>query len=208
MGTTGKRLALWFSAAVMAMAVLPSMAIADEEQAAVQEKQSAIVATTDTPEQQPASTNAPAQPEKTGDTSQTAATQPNPTPAANVKNGLVLEDGHLVNYVDGTEKAISGWQKFEGSWYWFTNSSRASESAWVEDAGNKYRVGSDGKMVIGSFTVDGSLYYASDSGAIVVGNGWAKCGDKWFYTTNSGALRTGWVNASGKWYWMDKKTAS
>lgn len=206
MRTKLNHLLLLVSAAAITVTILPITAMADEEQGPAQRGQVSALTTADVSEQQPAGTSASVQHQKTGDTSQTAATQPNPTPAANTKNGLILKDGHLINYADGAEKAISGWQKFEGSWYWFANSSRASESAWVEDAGNKYRVGSDGKMVIGSFTVDGSLYYASDSGAIVVGNGWAKCGDKWFYTTNSGALRTGWVNASGKWYWMDKKT--
>ena len=132
-------MAFWLSAIAITAAITPTLAIAEENTPSDQEAQ-------------PAQTEQAAPGDERGSESgiKTLAKSPSKAEPANAgqntpsspekKNGLILEDGHLINYVDGAEKAISGWQKFEGSWYWFANSSRASESAWVEDSGSKYRV--------------------------------------------------------------------
>ena len=129
-------------------------------------------------------------------------------PAEAAKNGLVLENGHLTNYSNGIEAAISGWRDFEGSWYWFANSSKATESKWVKTGGKQYRLGADGKMITGNFSVGSALYHATSSGAIVTGSGWVKADGNWWYPNSNGALRTGWLYAGGNWYWLNDKTGA
>lgn len=201
MSTIAKRFTPWVVATIVALAIFPATAMANEEQATEQNsqsiadnavKQDATIVKTDT---QPENANKVS--------SETAADQPDPTSPGEIKDGLVLEDGHLVNYCNGAEQAISGWQSFEGSWYWFANSAKANESAWIKTGGCQYRMGQDGKMLTGSFKLDGELYYATASGAIVTGNGWVNADNKWWYATSSGELRTGWIKSSGQWYWLD-----
>ena len=207
MDTIAKRFMLWVSAAIIAITVFPAMAMAADEQAAEQSGQSP---TNNITKQNTSIANADTQSEKTNKGSDVAlaSSQPNPAAPTEAKDGLVLEDGHLVNYSNSVEQAISGWQNYEGAWYWFANSAKASESAWVKTGGCQYRMSQDGKMLTGSFKLDGELYYATTSGAIVTGNGWVKADGKWWYPTNSGALRTGWIKSSGQWYWLDQTSGA
>ncbi len=207
MGTIARRFTLWASAAIIALAVFPATAMATDGQVAEQSGQSTVNSATG---QKTTVAEKGTQSEKANKGSNTASTSNRSDSATptEVKDGLVLEDGHLVNYSNGVEKAISGWQSYKGSWYWFASSAKASESAWIKTGGSQYRMGQDGKMLTGSFKLDGKLYYATSSGAIVTGNNWVKADGKWWYPTSSGALHTGWIKSSGQWYWLDQASGA
>lgn len=91
-----------------------------------------------------------------------------------VKSGLLFENDILTSYdSDGNLKSLSGWQFFEGTWYWFENSAVASRNKWIRDNGSWYWLSDNGRMVTGTFaTSDGALWHATSSGALLVGPGW------------------------------------
>lgn len=198
-------------ALALALALAPAAAMADELQNEASSTNSSHTEQT----QEPLAGEAPTGNDSTPKNESPETTTPGPPsntgssePAEAAKNGLVLENGHLINYSNGIEATISGWRDFEGSWYWFANSSKATESEWVKTGGKQYRLGADGKLITGNFSVDNALYHATSSGAIVTGSGWVKADGNWWYPNSNGALRTGWLFAGGNWYWLNDKTGA
>ena len=215
MNTTITRIGFLLIPAALALALTPAAAMADELQNGASSTNSGYAEQTQERLAGKASTgNEPTpkneSPEKAAETttpgSPSNASSSEPAEAA--KNGLVLENGHLINYSNGIEATISGWRDFEGSWYWFANSSKATESKWVKTGGKQYRLGADGKMITGNFSVGSALYHATSSGAIVSGNKWVKADGKWWFPNKNGSLRTGWVSSGGSWYWLNTKTGA
>lgn len=215
MNTTITRIGFLLIPAALALALTPAAAMADELQNGASSTNSGYAEQTQERLAGKASTgNEPTpkneSPEKAAETttpgSPSNASSSEPAEAA--KNGLVLENGHLINYSNGIEATISGWRDFEGSWYWFANSSKATESKWVKTGGKQYRLGADGKMITGNFSVGSALYHATSSGAIVTGNKWVKADGKWWFPNKNGSLRTGWVSSGGSWYWLNTKTGA
>lgn len=107
MNTMVKRIASWFVPATIALAICPTAAIAEGPQS------EATAADTDQIEQtqdvaaNSASTNiiqtqGPDGTDPIGGSSDAQNSGQQPTEQVN--NGLVLENGHLINYADGTEK--------------------------------------------------------------------------------------------------------
>lgn len=188
MNTTITRIGFLLIPAALALALTPAAAMADELQNGASSTNSGYAEQTQERLAGKALTgNEPTpkneSPEKAAETttpgSPSNASSSEPAEAA--KNGLVLENGHLINYSNGIEATISGWRDFEGSWYWFANSSKATESKWVKTGGKQYRLGADGKMITGNFSVGSALYHATSSGAIVTGNKWVKADGKWWF---------------------------
>ena len=215
MNTAISRIGFLLIPAALALALTPAAAMANELQNGVSSTNSGYAEQTQERLAGKASTgNEPTpkneSPEKAAETttpgSPSNASSSEPAEAA--KNGLVLENGHLINYSNGIEATISGWRDFEGSWYWFANSSKATESKWVKTGGKQYRLGADGKMITGNFSVGSALYHATSSGAIVTGNKWVKADGKWWFPNKNGSLRTGWVSSGGSWYWLNTKTGA
>ena len=209
MNTAITRIGFLLIPAALALALAPAAALADELQNGTSSTNSSYAEQT----QETLAGETPAKnesPEKAAETTtpDSLSNTSSSEPAETAKNGLVLENGHLINYSNGIEAAISGWRDFEGSWYWFANSSKATESEWVKTGGKQYRLGTDGKMITGNFSVDNTLYHATSSGAIVTGSGWVKADGNWWYPNSNGALRTGWLYAGGSWYWLNDKTGA
>ena len=207
MNTAISRIGFLLIPAALALALTPAAAMANELQNGVSSTNSGYAEQMQEPPAGEAPTgNEPApkseSPEKAAETTTpgSSSNTSSSEPAEAAKNGLVLENGHLTNYSNGIEAAISGWRDFEDSWYWFANSSKATESKWVKTGGKQYRLGADGKMITGNFSVGSALYHATSSGAIVTGGGWVKADGNWWYPNSNGALRTGWLYAGGNWY--------
>ena len=215
MNTTITRIGFLLIPAALALALTPAAAMADELQNGASSTNSGYAEQTQERLAGKAPTgNEPTpkneSPEKAAETttpgSPSNASSSEPAEAA--KNGLVLENGHLINYSNGIEATISGWRDFEGSWYWFANSSKATESKWVKTDGKQYRLGADGKMITGNFSVGSALYHATSSGAIVTGNKWVKADGKWWFPNKNGSLRAGWVSSGGSWYWLNRDSGA
>lgn len=94
----------------------------------------------------------------------------------------------------------TGWQKIDGSWYYF-NASGAMQTGWINLGGTWYYLSGSGAMVTGWQKIDGSWYYLDGSGAMYA-NWW--CGD--YYLGSSGAMLTNaltpdgyYVGSDGRW---------
>ena len=124
-----------------------------------------------------------------------------------VKSGLLFENDILTSYdSDGNLKSLSGWQFFEGTWYWFENSAVASRNKWIRDNGSWYWLSDNGRMATGTFaTSDGALWHATSSGALLVGPGWVWDG-AWYLVEGTGRLDIGWQWRGGSWYWLDSES--
>ena len=215
MNTAITRIGFLLIPAALALALAPAAAMADELQNGASSINSSHTEQTQEPLAGEASIGNDSTPKNESSEKAAETTTPgspsntsSSEPAEAAKNGLVLENGHLINYSNGIETTISGWRDFKGSWYWFDNSSKAIESEWVKTGGKQYRLGADGKMITGNFSVDNALYHATSSGAIVTGSGWVKADGNWWYPNSNGALRTGWLYAGGNWYWLNDKTGA
>ena len=98
---------------------------------------------------------------------------------------------HLTYTKDGKPCKTYGWAHVNGSWYWFNNSTYASENCWRYVNGSWYHFDAAGVMQTGTYaTSDGSLWHSNSSGTMNA-NKWvvinAKTG-KARYASASGAL--------------------
>ena len=103
----------------------------------------------------------------------------------------------------------AGWNKVGADWY-YANAQGQPQTGWVKVSGSWYYLdpAADGRMLTGSYRVNGTLYHARPSGAIIAGNGWVKADGSWWWATTSGALRTGWLQTKGVWYYLDPNTGA
>lgn len=104
-------------------------------------------------------------------------------------------------YVTSTKTYVKGqWYKIKGKWFYF------DKNGWQKTG--RFRIGNDyyycnktsGKVT--NKKVD-SYYYGSDG--VMLKNGWAKIGKKWFFFGKNGKLCTGQVKWNGQLYYCDKK---
>ena len=131
------------------------------------------------------------------------------------------DPGPAINYCNGRQVALSGWQMSDEGWRYFEGSPYAVSSRWISDGGKWYWVNAQSNMVTGWEKIDGSWYYFNKSGVMQTGwqkvggkwyylkqggqmqTGWLKLGKTWYYLNDSGAMATGWAQVGGKWYYMN-----
>lgn len=107
---------------------------------------------------------------------------------------------------DANGKLLTGWQKFDGKWYY---ADPYSEDPYIFDEGVYYIDGyeylfKDGCLFIGTTTMYGT-YVSTDSNGVIVEwqelvEGWNYTGDGYVYIKNGSANITGWV---GDYYVVD-----
>ena len=102
------------------------------------------------------------------------------------------EYGYTQWYYAGSDGVLlKGWQKINGTWYYF-------------DPDSEY-------MYVGANKIDGKMYYFSESGAWVNKAGWQSIpypfgsGKAWFYNDETGTPVTGWKKINGTWYYFDEE---
>ena len=96
-----------------------------------------------------------------------------------------------------------GWQKIEGTWYYFTDGKAAV--GWKQISGKWYFFDPSGAMQVGWKQIGGKWYYLNSSGAMVTG--WQTIGGKTYYFQSSGAMVTGMQQIAGKWYCFESSGA-
>jgi hypothetical protein len=108
----------------------------------------------------------------------------------------ILKDAS-VQYV----KAInSGWNNFNGSWYYYQPKGLVQHHGWLSYNGNWYYLNKNGVMETGWVTDNGRKYFMNASGAMATG--WVSSGGKWYYMSGNGSITTGWVYNNNKWYYL------
>ena len=101
---------------------------------------------------------------------------------SNPKGWLSDSDGDWYYFKNG--KALTGWQKISGKWYYFYDDYP--------------------RMATGYEEIDGKYYYLNTNGVYLAHpEGWKKSIDIWYYFKN-GKPVTGWQEISGKWYYFDE----
>ena len=102
----------------------------------------------------------------------------------------------------------TGWQKVDGSWYFYDEDGFPVKNTWLRNGGRWYRFSSDGKMITGWASVGGKWYYLNP-GSGEMKTGWVKTGGKWYYLTpGSGEMKTGWLSYGGNWYFLNPGTGA
>jgi len=102
----------------------------------------------------------------------------------------------------------TGWQKVDGSWYFYDEDGFPVKDTWIQNDGRWYRFSSEGKMVTGWASVDGKWYYLKP-GSGEMKTGWVKTGGKWYYLIpGSGVMKTGWLFYGEQWYFLNPGTGA
>lgn len=102
----------------------------------------------------------------------------------------------------GCATGCSGWQLFDGNWY-YTKEVGKTYTGWVDGL---YYI-KDSKMVTGLVydcnNPDGSIYYCDKNGIFKTGWIYDNEEDNWYYANSSGELQRGWQYIDNTWYYFD-----
>ena len=112
-------------------------------------------------------------------------------------------------YFDASGQKFTGWNKVSDRWYYFSETG-IMERGWIKDEGKWYYLGwpndpNFGAMRRGWIKDDDKWYYLgwpenSDSGAMAIG--WRKIDDRWYYFGSNGSMMRGWQYIKGLWYYL------
>lgn len=100
-------------------------------------------------------------------------------------------------YLGEGNQRLDGWQKIDGSWYFFKNT--IMQRGWVKVGNSWYYLKGSGVMATG-WVKDGNWYYMKNDGTMAIG--WVRAGNEWYYMQPGGSMATGWVKDEGNWYYM------
>lgn len=80
-----------------------------------------------------------------------------------------------------------------------------AQAGWVQNADSTWSyINADGTKAIGWLQSPASgLWYYMDANGIMETNKWVQDGGKWFFVTESGAMKTGWLYNGGAWYYLN-----
>ena len=93
------------------------------------------------------------------------------------------------------------WSNGDGSWMYHSSTSGAIDlKGTMTDSGIQLR-DDEGNVRTGWIESQGSRYYCSASGIILLG--WQQIDGTWYYFDSDGRMLTGWLNVDGNWYWLD-----
>ncbi|SFB25436.1 MULTISPECIES: bifunctional 2',3'-cyclic-nucleotide 2'-phosphodiesterase/3'-nucleotidase [unclassified Bacillus (in: firmicutes)] len=113
-------------------------------------------------------------------------------------------DGHWY-YVDPkTGEPVTGWFKVKGKWYLFDEEG-IMQTGWKKHGNKWYYLNADGDMAIGWIKVGGKWYFLAENGEMKTG--WVKSAGKWYFLDDKGVMKTGWVQSKGKWFFLEANGA-
>ncbi|MCH3922238.1 hypothetical protein [Limosilactobacillus sp.] len=141
-------------------------------------------------------------------------------------NGWInIKDGYWT-YARPDGRLVTGWQKINGSWYFFINLKGGPAMAFNQihgdQKGNYYSFDANGHYQTNQWVksdLDGSWHYAQANG--ILATGWQKINGRWYYFVNSEdyqlvdgtyagngpAAATGWQKINNRWYYFDPTNA-
>ena len=127
--------------------------------------------------------------------------------SADRNNGWYNYKGTYYYMKDGTP--VKGWQKIDGSWYYFDEFMGAIQTGWVKYGGNYYYFSpTTGKLQTG-WVKDGGKYYYCSPATGALQTGWVKDGKNWYYLSpKTGTVHTGWLLYDGNYYYFSPTTGA
>ena len=130
-------------------------------------------------------------------------------------NGWFTDDNGSKYYYKNN-KAVTGWQYIEGTYYYFNGTGKMVTGDWAQDGNGWYFLGADGKMLDGLRNIDlgradDGLYYFNPEHDGTFGKvltGWQWVDGYWYYFnpkhngTFGRAFDNGWNSIGGKYYYF------
>lgn len=113
------------------------------------------------------------------------------------RSGWAIENG-IYSYKDFYGDPVTGWQKIDGSQYYFFPDDATMATYWQEIDGNRYYFSGDGTLDTGLWSIDGKTYYLGDDG--VMQRGWLDMEDSRYYMGEDGTMQYGWQEIEGQRY--------
>lgn len=112
------------------------------------------------------------------------------------RSGWSVENG-IYSYLDFYGDPVTGWQKIDGSQYYFFPDNAVMATYWQDIDGSRYYFSGDGTLDTGLWEIDGERYYFGEDGAMAVG--WLELEGSRYYM-DGGAMVTGWLEIDGQRY--------
>ena len=109
------------------------------------------------------------------------------------------EDTTFVAFWESNEVILTGWQKIDGKWYYYSNDG-VVQTGWQKISKKWYYFGTDGVMRTGWQKISKKWYYFGTNG--VMCTGWKEISSKQYYFNSSGVMQTGWQTISDKQYYL------
>ncbi len=116
-------------------------------------------------------------------------------------DGWTQENGSWVYYENGS-KATNTWKTSkDGGYYYLSANGNMATDSFIED--ERY-VGSDGRMLANCWRQIGSKWYYFDNSGKLVRNKTRQINGIYYFFDDNGSMATGWVqDSSGNWYYCD-----
>ena len=122
-----------------------------------------------------------------------------------LSGGLVQFGDYEYYYFKDSGAMATGWQKLtddsgETVWLYFTSSGAMKMNGWQKDNGSWYYFQNGGYYAGGLYEISGKYYYFKDSGAMFTG--WKYLEGAWRYFGSYGMIINGEVKDGGKQYYI------
>ena len=98
------------------------------------------------------------------------------------------------------------WSNGDGSWMYHSSSSGAIDLKGIMTDSGIQLIDDDGNARTGWIESQGSRYYCSANGVILIG--WQQIAGSWYYFNSDGRMATGWLNDGGNWFWLDSASGT
>ena len=114
-------------------------------------------------------------------------------------------------YFDGSGAMLTGWQQINGTWYYMYDSGAMASDTYI----GSYYVDASGAWITDTSATASSFgwikdntgwWYRHEDGSYTR-NGWEKIDKQWYYFNASGYMHTGWLKSGKYWYYLQPSGA-
>lgn len=105
-----------------------------------------------------------------------------------------------VRAVPAMTRAIEGWSRQNGTWYYYENG--AAYTGWLWEDGVRYYLNESGAVTTGWAVIDGQTCLFSANGALCTG--WILDTQGLRYCSDEGRFANGWMNIDGSRYYFEQ----
>ena len=111
----------------------------------------------------------------------------------------------IAPYCTVTVTVDAGWNKIDGSWYYYNADGTMVKNAWKKDSKGWCYLGADGKMVTNDWAKDSKGWvFMNGSGYWDKGTKWIKSGGNWYHITKGYMDTSKWMKDSKGWCYLGK----